>query len=193
MKSSTTPRNCFPSSQSAKDFLRTRYSPHTMIYFRDLGSMRTMTVDMHECCSKLAVCEVKGHYTRSLKKSYPEWESKSNLITRKMRSTANSTIRSTALKSPQLMSCTHRMRTRIPTVSEGVTLRARRGKGESTSDHSLGRDVTRPRRSRGIDTGLLISKTCYRKPGRHNSNFRSEHPTSKCRKRIAQHIALDPG
>ena len=90
MTSSYWRRSFCRSSQSAKGSLRTVYLPHTTIYYRELESTRIMTADMRECCSRLVVCAVLEHFTRSSRKSCLKWESKSSSMPRITRTTMSS-------------------------------------------------------------------------------------------------------
>jgi len=193
MISSSLRRSCFPNSLSAKDCRRTRYSARITIYSPGLGSMQTMIAGTHECCSKLVVCGVRERCTRNSKTLYREWELRSNLITRIMRSSiASSTTPNTASRLQQQTNYRHRVRTRTHAVVRGATLKALLGMVETISNHSLERDVTLPLLSRRL-VRSMAKKLLYRKLDRPISNFHDEQRIYKTRRRMTQKITLEPG
>jgi hypothetical protein len=194
MRLSSSRRNCFPNSPSGRDFQRTRCSVHTMICYLELASMQTMIADMHECYSKLVVCVVKGHCTKSSKKSYREWESRSNSIPRmEGNSLANSGTPSTVLRLQRQTNRHHGMRMKILAIARGATLKARLGILEKIFNRSRERGAILPRRLLKLDTRPTVTKMLCRKLIHHSSKRPYEQPTSKTRNRMAQNITLEPG
>lgn len=75
---STSPRNYFQASQSAKGFRPTRCSAHTTIYCQGLESTRIMIVAMLEYYSGSEACVGREPCTRSSRKFWQEWGLRSN-------------------------------------------------------------------------------------------------------------------
>jgi hypothetical protein len=187
-------RSCFQNFPSAKDFPRTRYSVHTTRYFPGLGLMQTMIADMREYCSRLGACGVKGHYTRSSKKSCREWELRSNLITTMVRSsTAGSRTRNTALRPRQQTIHRHRTRTRIRVDVEGAIPKVRLGILEMISRRALVNGATLSHRLPRSVTRRAPAPTFCGKLHHTNSKFHSEQTISKTRKKMGRSTMLEPG